>query len=180
MTDKKKGCGCGKKAPNVDQVKHNEHYYETGRNGWTPENTDTTIPGNPPVDVNHEVNVAIGGSIQADERIGGSVHRQINPKMLIAKEDLPELERRSQFGKDLIKVTTEITELLIQKNKAYGNTALNPTNIFSKLNATEAICARLDDKLARISNKGINDQTEDTVNDLIGYLLLLKMSMNEK
>ena len=36
---------------------------------------------------------------------------------------------------------------------------------------------RLDDKLARIKNKGINDKTEDTVDDLIGYLLLLKMSM---
>ena len=70
-----------------------------------------------------------------------------------------------------------ITDLLKEKNKAYGNTALNPTNIFSKLNATEAICARIDDKLARIGNKGINDETEDTVDDLIGYLLLLKMSI---
>jgi len=70
-----------------------------------------------------------------------------------------------------------ITNLLKEKNKAYGNTALNPTNIFSKLNATEAICARIDDKLARINNKGINDLTEDTIDDLIGYLLLLKMSM---
>ena len=69
------------------------------------------------------------------------------------------------------------TDLLKEKNKAYGNTALNPTNIFSKLNATEAICARIDDKLARIGNKGINDETEDTVDDLIGYLLLLKMSI---
>jgi hypothetical protein len=70
-----------------------------------------------------------------------------------------------------------ITDLLKEKNKAYGNTALNPTNIFSKLSASEAICARIDDKLARIGNKGINDETEDTVDDLIGYLLLLKMSM---
>lgn len=70
-----------------------------------------------------------------------------------------------------------ITGLLKEKNKAYGNTALNPTNIFSKLDASEAICARIDDKLARIKNKGINDLTEDTVDDLIGYLLLLKMSM---
>ena len=70
-----------------------------------------------------------------------------------------------------------ITELLKSKNKAYGNTALNPTNVFSSLDATEAICARIDDKLARIKNKGINDKTEDTVDDLIGYLLLLKMSL---
>jgi len=72
-----------------------------------------------------------------------------------------------------------ITDLLKEKNEAYGNTALSPTNIFSKLNATEAICARIDDKLARISNRGINDETEDTVDDLIGYLLLLKMSLNK-
>ena len=88
-------------------------------------------------------------------------------------------KNKNKFGIKLLEITREITELLISKNKAYGNTALNPTNIFSKLNATEAICARIDDKLARIGNKGINDETEDTVDDLIGYLLLLKMS-NDK
>ena len=81
------------------------------------------------------------------------------------------------FADDLDLIVKQITNLLKEKNKAYGNTALNPTNVFSKLNATEAICARIDDKLARISNRGINDETEDTVDDLIGYLLLLKMSM---
>tara|TARA_R110000744_G_scaffold266254_2_gene380263 strand:+ start:786 stop:1112 length:327 start_codon:yes stop_codon:yes gene_type:complete len=81
------------------------------------------------------------------------------------------------FNIELMKITRDITNLLISKNKAYGNTALNPTNIFSKLDSTEAICARLDDKLARIKNKGINDKTEDTVDDIIGYLLLLKMSI---
>ena len=83
----------------------------------------------------------------------------------------------ADFGWHLDKVVEEITKLLKSKNKAYGNTALNPTNIFSKLSATEAICARIDDKLARINNRGITDETEDTVDDLIGYLLLLKMSM---
>ena len=70
-----------------------------------------------------------------------------------------------------------ISNLLKVKNRAYGDTALNPVNIFSKLNATEALCARLDDKISRIKNKGINGETEDTVDDLIGYLLLLKISM---
>jgi hypothetical protein len=82
-----------------------------------------------------------------------------------------------EFGERLDIEVKAITDLLKEKNKAYGNTALNPTNIFSGLDATEAICARIDDKLARIKNKGINDKTEDTVDDLIGYLLLLKMSM---
>jgi len=84
---------------------------------------------------------------------------------------------RISFNEKLDLEIKNISNLLKEKNQAYGNTALNPTNIFSKLDATEAICARIDDKLARINNKGINDLTEDTVDDLIGYLLLLKMSI---
>ena len=86
---------------------------------------------------------------------------------------------KNEFGNKLDRAAKQITDLLKEKNKAYGNTALNPTNVFSKLNSTEAICARIDDKLARISNKGINDKTEDTVDDLIGYLFLLKMSITK-
>tara|TARA_X000001382_G_scaffold107585_1_gene83293 strand:+ start:241 stop:585 length:345 start_codon:yes stop_codon:yes gene_type:complete len=84
-----------------------------------------------------------------------------------------------KFDWHLEKVSSQIVKLLKQKNEAYGNTALNPTNIFSKLNSTEAICARIDDKLSRIKNKGITDKTEDTIDDLIGYLLLLKMSIDK-
>ena len=81
------------------------------------------------------------------------------------------------FDEKLDIIVQSVTDLLKSKNKAYGNSALNPANIFSKLDATEALCARIDDKIMRIKNKGINDETEDTVDDLIGYLLLLKMSM---
>ena len=38
----------------------------------------------------------------------------------------------------------------------------------------------MDDKLARIANKGIDDKTEDTVDDLIGYLFLLKMALERE
>ena len=82
------------------------------------------------------------------------------------------------FDIDLDNTVKKITDLLKEKNKAYGNSALDPANIFSKTNATDSLCARIDDKITRIKNKGINDKTEDTVDDLIGYLLLLKMSLN--
>ena len=87
---------------------------------------------------------------------------------------------KSQFGNRLDRAAKKITDLLKSKNKAYGNTALNPTNIFSKLNASEAICPRIDDKLSRIKNKGIYDETEDTVDDLIGYLFLLKLAKEDE
>ena len=70
----------------------------------------------------------------------------------------------------------EIRDLLLAKNKAYGDSALEPDNIFSKLDNAQAICARIDDKLSRIKNNGLDDKTEDTLDDLIGYLILLKIA----
>ena len=87
------------------------------------------------------------------------------------------MKTQLSFSEKLDIESKAIIDLLKEKNEAYGNTALNPSNVFSKLSSTEAICARIDDKLARISNKGINDKTEDTIDDLIGYLFLLKMSL---
>ena len=53
-------------------------------------------------------------------------------------------------------------------------------NFSKKLDAVESLLVRMDDKIMRIKNKGINDETEDTVTDLIGYLFLLKMAMERK
>ena len=71
-------------------------------------------------------------------------------------------------------------DLLIKKNEAYGDSALIPANIFSHLTAVEAIKIRIDDKLKRIENKGINDETEDTVMDLAGYLILLMIAKDNE
>ncbi len=73
----------------------------------------------------------------------------------------------------------KIVMLLLEKNKAYGDTANNPPKVFSKLDAIEGLCARIDDKLSRIKQRGITDETEDSVSDLIGYLILLKVQMNK-
>ena len=104
------------------------------------------------------------------------LHQREHSKYYYEVDRNANLFREKDFEGKLLEVTKEITDLLISKNKAYGDTALNPVKIFSSLDSTEALCARIDDKIMRIKNKGINDDTEDTVSDLIGYLLLLKMS----
>ena len=86
----------------------------------------------------------------------------------------------ADFAWHLDKVAKSVTDLLKEKNAAYGNSALNPANIFSKLDAVESLLVRMDDKIMRIKNRGITDQTEDTVSDLIGYLFLLKMALERK
>lgn len=74
----------------------------------------------------------------------------------------------------------KVTELLIKKNNSYGNSATEPANIFSKGDAVDSISARIDDKIMRIANKGINENTIDTVDDLIGYLVLLKIAWYDR
>ena len=86
----------------------------------------------------------------------------------------------SQFSKTLDIKAKEILDLLKEKNKAYGNSALKPAKIFSQLDAIESLCSRIDDKLMRIKNKGIYDATEDTVKDLVGYLMLLLMAIDQR
>ena len=82
---------------------------------------------------------------------------------------------------ELIKeVGREVVMLLLEKNKAYGDTANQPPKIFSKLSAKEGILARIDDKLSRIKTVGINDKTEDTPLDLIGYLILYRVQCRKE
>ena len=83
--------------------------------------------------------------------------------------------------KDLIlEESAAVTNLLMEKNEAYGDSALNPANIFASGNPIENLCCRIDDKLMRIKMRGITDETEDTVQDLIGYLILLKVALRQK
>ncbi len=85
------------------------------------------------------------------------------------------------MSKDKIKdVSRRVYQMLSEKNNAYGNSALKPINIFSKGDATASLCARIDDKLARIKNRGLSDQTEDTLFDLCGYLILLIIAKENK
>ena len=55
-------------------------------------------------------------------------------------------------------VANGVRDLLLSKNKAYGDSALKPANVFAKGSAVENLCSRIDDKLMRIKNKGINAQ----------------------
>lgn len=72
----------------------------------------------------------------------------------------------------LRKVCNDMAEFLIEKNRAYGNSAAEPIGVFAKRLGTLAqIDVRIDDKLNRLA-KGSEYPGDDTVKDLTGYLLL--------
>ncbi len=64
--------------------------------------------------------------------------------------------------------------LLLSKNAAYGNAALEPVRIFSRASSREQILVRLDDKLSRLARGSAAG--EDVVLDLMGYLVLLRIA----
>ena len=75
-------------------------------------------------------------------------------------------------------ICDEVKDLLLEKNKKYGDSALNPTRIFSKANAVEQLLVRIDDKLNRVSKgAGLLANDEDVIMDLMGYLVLLKIAL---
>ena len=78
------------------------------------------------------------------------------------------------FDERVRAVLDEIGTMLIEKNRAYGNSALDPVRVFSRADPVEQLKVRIDDKISRLQRG--HAAGEDTVTDLIGYLVLLKVA----
>lgn len=89
-------------------------------------------------------------------------------------QHLTELADRAPSGHAIVATCSDICRMLLEKNTAYGDSALHPIRIFSRADAMEQIRVRIDDKLNRLA-QGRGD-TEDTRRDLIGYLILLEVA----
>lgn len=80
---------------------------------------------------------------------------------------------------DICTVCDEIKELLLEKNKLYGNSATNPVRIFSKADPIDSLLVRMDDKLSRIRTMSPDD-AEDAYLDLLGYLVLHRVAQMQQ
>jgi hypothetical protein len=86
-----------------------------------------------------------------------------------------------KFAEKVAHQTLAIGKMLIKKNEQYGDSAHRPVRMFSKLDPQAGIRVRIDDKLSRLARG--NDSIEsdiDIVDDLIGYLIILKIMMMEE
>lgn len=82
---------------------------------------------------------------------------------------------QEQFENAVRSICNEVADMLVQKNKSYGNSALEPINCFYKGDSSTSIRVRIDDKLSRIM-RGNEFQGDDTIKDLMGYLVLLRIA----
>lgn len=68
----------------------------------------------------------------------------------------------------------KLRDFVIKKNNDYNNSLQNPISVFQP-SKIDGILGRLDDKLNRIKHAGINKHTEDSLDDIVGYILHLKI-----
>lgn len=90
-------------------------------------------------------------------------------------------DKNQTSAEKIIEVCDAMKTLLLEKNKRYGDSALHPRKIFYKGDSTNSILVRLNDKISRIENNIDELPRINDVCDLIGYevLLLISMSVNQ-
>jgi acetyl-CoA carboxylase alpha subunit len=81
----------------------------------------------------------------------------------------------SQTQADIASTCDAIKALLLEKNRKYGDSALNPVRVFSQSDTLEQMRVRMDDKLSRLRNQQ-DDEDEDVIADLTGYLILYQVA----
>jgi hypothetical protein len=85
-----------------------------------------------------------------------------------AGDEWPEAERL------IMAECLALANMLVAKNRAYGNSALDPLRVFSKAAREEQIRVRIDDKLSRLARG--QAAGEDVELDLMGYFVLLRVA----
>jgi hypothetical protein len=93
-------------------------------------------------------------------------------------EDLYLYSIGAPAGNSIWSACHSIAHMLIEKNHSYGNSALEPIRIFSKADPREQLHVRIDDKLSRLM-KGADYIGDNDIDDLIGYLILLKIAKEQ-
>lgn len=87
--------------------------------------------------------------------------------------DLVEKAQLAPSGEEILIQCLKLADMLIAKNTAYGDSALNPVRVFSKATPEEQILVRLDDKVSRLVRG--DEAGEDVLLDMAGYWCMLQI-----
>jgi hypothetical protein len=93
----------------------------------------------------------------------------------MSKKLKPETISCDQINDLLIDECNRIKDLLVRKNTDYNNSLYAKAPLF-EIDPKIGLMARINDKLNRIKQVGLDDNTEDSLDDLIGYLIHLRIS----
>ena len=113
--------------------------------------------------------------VEANGEFDPTIAQELRKEVTFPYTHSVEIEMESRFDESVWDTLIGIFFMLIEKNRKYGDSALNPARIFSKADNVAQLHTRIDDKLSRIKNAQ-DDEDEDVIADLIGYLVLLTIS----
>lgn len=74
------------------------------------------------------------------------------------------------------KFCDDLAERIIDKNRKYGDSLQNPRIQISRIQNSEKILSRIEDKINRFASVGFTEDTEDSLEDLVGYYVHYKIS----
>lgn len=111
---------------------------------------------------------------QKNENGNTGIRKEFFSKMIVD----PDLDPRPvPISKTVVRAhefLDRVKDMLVEKNRAYGDSAANPMRVFSRASAIEQVLVRIDDKLSRVARgAGWTAGDEDVVFDLVGYLAIL-------
>lgn len=111
-------------------------------------------------------------------------HAQKTPEQELIEISMMEAERKfnkAPLEDEIREECDTLADFLVEKNRKYGNSAVEPVRIFARSDVLEQLRVRIDDKLSRVKSAQLDDD-EDVINDLIGYFILYRIARkkNEK
>jgi hypothetical protein len=106
-------------------------------------------------------------NIEDQDKLSEKIRKVYLDDKLINKKDKVDFTTQEKI--DIL--FNNFRDFLKEKNRRYGDSALHPMQVFSKIDTGNQLCNRLDDKLNRIKNGEILRKND--IADMFGYLGLL-------
>ena len=106
--------------------------------------------------------------------------KQENDKIILDATKEAKVMSFNDTQKSISVMCDKIKTMLLAKNKQYGDSVMSPIRVFSKADKTEQLKVRIDDKINRLLQGDESIESDvDVIDDLIGYLILLRITMEE-
>lgn len=150
---------------------------------------NTTFHGDKTIRTKHSVAARYNG-IKRKELKSASAKRnapkvnkgakQENDKIVLDATKEAKVMSFNDTQKSISVMCDRIKTMLLAKNKQYGDSVMSPIRVFSKADKTEQLKVRIDDKINRLLQGDESIESDvDVIDDLIGYLILLRITMEE-
>jgi hypothetical protein len=119
-------------------------------------------------DIEEQIKQAKIAAAQQGYPVSQPAYTPPTPADIFAKQPLSP----AVFEQQAEAICKGVFRMLVDKNRAYGNSVFDPVRVFSKASVDEQINVRLDDKLSRIQKGNVEYMDEDVLIDTIGYLII--------